>query len=415
MRWSGCHLRKSMGKTAQEAVQKLEGMGGRVIEVRALETESKEPKADAIISGNFRVRPSSESSRQMSTAPLMPDGKKEQLGFLTSLLFVPIPPLYELSDFLSQQKFSGAYLSVRATNPSECRMDAPSKSIVGDGELNYRAANYIDSLYAPEEYDKATAVKQPTRKRVHTFQQELAGLGTARPERSKNDLVPPSGDVQFNLGAPPSLLRLVDLYSPSITSMDGEPSVAGSSTPDTTQPEVQSTAAPAPSLIPSAMGAQNTEAYRQEDEDEAEEDSEEEGSMACLLPTAYTCAHCHIHTDASRRSRSHRSKLLNGAIICGVCSVYERMHRRLRPLAPVSAAHPTATKSTPRKPEVEQCSKCGRTWSQSAKGKQRSWSKSKFGTKERICGACYVYEWKYNRPRPQEVIARAQTRRRSKK
>ncbi|KAJ7472086.1 hypothetical protein FB451DRAFT_1175845 [Mycena latifolia] len=286
-------------------------------------------------------------------------------------------------------------------------MDAgsPSKSIVGDAELNYRAANYIDSLYTPEEYSKATAVKQPTRKRVHTFQRELAGLGTAPPEHSKDGLVPPSGDVPFNLGAPPSLLRLVDLSSPSTTSMGGEPSIAK----DTPQPEAQGTAVPVPSLVPSAMGAQNTEANTQEDEEETEEDSEEEDSMARLLPTAYTCAHCHIHTDPSRRSRSHRSKLLNSAIICGVCSLYEHTHGRVRPFAHESSAErPAAVKSTPRK--VEQCSNCGSRRARSMKGRERHWYRSKLGTKGRLCNACYLYEWMNNQPRPQVLIERAQAR-----
>ncbi|KAJ7472117.1 hypothetical protein FB451DRAFT_314270 [Mycena latifolia] len=281
-----------------------------------------------------------------------------------------------------------------------------SNSIVDELEapvLKFSASKYLESLYAEEEYETAIAVKKYRSKKPHRKVKPepdgvtVVGLGTVPPEHSQNEM----HDLRsFNLPTVPSLPRLFDPSSPSAS---GPPSLPG-----------QSTLAPAPFSVPTELGGGIIEANKQCPSlvpVKEEEEEEEEWSKARLVPAAYKCSHCEFQTDnsdTSRRSRPHHSKL-NGAIICGVCSVYERTHQRARPLSldSSSAEHPLAAlESTSRK--VQQCQNCRSTKSSTG------WYKSKCGVRGKICKSCYNYEVRTGRRRSQALIECLEARQRLK-
>ncbi|KAJ7667433.1 hypothetical protein B0H17DRAFT_1088581, partial [Mycena rosella] len=115
-------------------------------------------------------------------------------------------------------------------------------------------------------------------------------------------------------------------------------------------------------------------------EEEAEVEAEQD-SNTNLGPATQKCSHCGSHPNTSRPIRSHRSKFQHGVILCSACSMHERVHASLRPRADHS---------------TQQCSHC-----HGPRGTRRGL----------LCGACYTYERKNKRRRPQTLIERAQAQR----
>ncbi|KAJ7472098.1 hypothetical protein FB451DRAFT_1175856 [Mycena latifolia] len=344
------------------------------------------------------------------------------------------------------------------------RVGAPSNSdamndssmAVGEGRLNFTASIYLESLYAPEEYEKAIAVKSK-RKPLADETTGAGSIASAAPENfiaehPHNELDPPaSGDIQpFNLSThPSSLLHPVDPSSSTSRpiSIPGEAGLASSFSSDSSHVLVTAALAPFPVAakvsgnIHAASDQYSSPVCEEklEKEDTEEQDAE---SSADLVPAAYTCSNCGSQTnstdstDASRPSNSHLSKRLGGALVCGECSLYERLYGEVRSEAPNSSSaerpkmpvrahtrtngqghcqtlgsgeNPTAALKSP-PAEVEQCSNCGNKKGRTRR--KRGWYFSKYGKtgKELICDTCYHYEWRNHRPRSQQAVARAQAR-----
>ncbi|KAJ7659986.1 hypothetical protein B0H17DRAFT_1145119 [Mycena rosella] len=319
-------------------------------------------------------------------------------------------------------------------------MDAPTTvttepSDLGGGlRLNstrMTATGYFERLYAPAEYAKATASKKPRRRKqnreqdvtpttlTHTANAEILvpeALQMNQPSISATDstsMPSQSSSLAPDLDAPhqarailaahtgrcshcaktswlgrwhetkllPGMLcdqchmheckygtlrpHAVVFYSPN-DSIPNQPRLTTSFAPHALQTHIASSFFTPPEI---PLQAPPVPVVKEE---------EGEGTSTNLAPAPQQCSHCDCRIDTSRPSRSRHSNFLEGGILCGVCSAYERAHGRSEHQPP---------------------------WHREkvVQGQARDWGLAL----QRLL----QLRWKHNRPRPQALIDRAQAQR----